>query len=107
MSEYVPDKWILVEVTSKHGTFQKIFASWYGGFGGSDSWKLSSGNTNCIDRGKYWEFPQASGSTYKCGKDNVGTSMYTQSILSGLVDGATENAYSIKVLTEPIVGESK
>ena len=73
MSTYSPDRWVLVEITSKeHATIQKILAGWYGGFAGSDSWKLSSGNVNFIDKGEYYESLQESGSTYKLYKASEG-----------------------------------
>ena len=73
MSTYSPDRWVLVEITSKeHATIQKILAGWYGGFAGSDSWKLSSGNVNFIDKGDYYESLQESGSTYKLYKASEG-----------------------------------
>ena len=73
MSTYSPDRWILVEITSKeHATIQKILAGWYGGFAGSNSWKLSSGNVTFIDKGDYYESLQESGSTYKLYKASEG-----------------------------------
>ena len=66
MKEYYPDRWVMVEINSeKYGKIRKILAGWYGGFAVSDSWKLSSGNVNFIDRGEYYESLQESGSTYK------------------------------------------
>lgn len=73
MSEYSPDRWVLVEINSKeHSTIQKILAGWYGGFAGSDAWKLSSGNVTFIDKGEYYESLQESGSTYKLYKASEG-----------------------------------
>ena len=73
MSEYSPDRWILVEITSKeYATIRKILAGWYGGFAVSDSWKLSSGNVTFIDKGDYYESLQESGSTYKLYKASEG-----------------------------------
>ena len=39
---YTPDGWIVVEFRTNDGEVnRKVMASWYGGYGGSDSWKLS------------------------------------------------------------------
>ena len=73
MNTYSPDRWVLVGITSKeHATIQKILAGWYGGFAVSDSWKLSLGNVNFIDKGEYYESLQESGSTYKLYKASEG-----------------------------------
>ena len=73
MNTYSPDRWVLVGIASKeHATIQKILAGWYGGFAVSDSWKLSSGNVNFIDKGEYYESLQESGSTYKLYKASEG-----------------------------------
>ena len=82
MNTYTPDRWVIVEMNSaKHGKIRKVLASWYGGYGGSDSWKLSSGNLEMIDKGDFYEIPQESGSTYKCYKQAAGMSNYTSGIL--------------------------
>ena len=41
VSTYTPDAWVVVEINSEEfGMIKKIFAGWYGGYCGSDSWKL-------------------------------------------------------------------
>ena len=69
MSAYTPDCWEVVVVTSpEHGKIYKVLASWYGGFAGSDSWKLSSGIEKVIEHDDHFELPQSSGSVYLCYK---------------------------------------
>lgn len=87
MSTYHPDKWVMLKLTSKeHSVCYKVLASWYGGFAGSDSWKLSSGTKSAsiadVGQDGWVDFPQESGSTYTCFLDSYGTSMYTHSILN-------------------------
>ncbi len=73
MSACTPDRWVLVEITSKeHGKIRKILAGWYGGFAGSDSWKLSSGICTFEDRGDFYESLQESGSIYRLYKASEG-----------------------------------
>jgi hypothetical protein len=39
MSEYTPDKWVVIKINSdKYPSIHKVFACWYGGWAGSDSW---------------------------------------------------------------------
>jgi len=88
MSIYTPDAWVLVEIKSKeYGDSKKIFAGWYGGYLGSDSWKLSSGNASMTEDGEYLVFPQASGSTYRCHKNCQRMTGYMSSIWANWQDG--------------------
>jgi hypothetical protein len=83
MSEYTPDRWIMLEITSKKlGTIRKIFAGWYGGFMGSDSWKLNSGVVATrIDDSGHYEFTGQSGSVYCCHANTHGMSGYMAQVL--------------------------
>ena len=69
MQTYTPDAWVIIEVDSpEHGKISKILAGWYGGFGGSNSWKISSGIVDFVEHEEYisgvYKSLQHSGSTY-------------------------------------------
>ena len=67
---YTPDGWIVVEFRTNDGEVnRKVMASWYGGYLGSDRWKLSSGITETIEHEDHYDFINHSGSVYKCGKN--------------------------------------
>ena len=69
MREYTPDSWVPVVLESEeHGKVYKILCSWYGGFAGSDYWKLSSGVESITEEDGVLTMPQSSGSVYKVGK---------------------------------------
>jgi hypothetical protein len=81
MSEYTPDRWVIVEINSpEHGTIRKGLGSWYGGFAGSDEWRMNSGIEKVIDQGTYYDVYGYSGSIYKCVKGAEGMSAYTSSV---------------------------
>ena len=85
MSNY-PDKWIVFKITNKYSiSIYKVFASWYGGYLGSDRWKLSSGITEIVDRDTHYEIHNHSGSIYMCGKHSQGMSGYTASVFNSFV----------------------
>lgn len=91
---HVPDKWILVRLYSPiHGEAFRVLASWYGGYLGSDSWKLSSGVVKEEDCGDYIDFHSQSGSVYRCYKRAQGMSGYTHGVFSSFkaqeADGMT------------------
>lgn len=102
MNTYTPDCWVLIEIenTETGNILTKVFAGWYGGFGGSDSWKLSSGVIGTEDRDDYWEFSNHSGSVYKCYKRAQKMSMYMMSVFSGFEKDARETGkYIIRTLS--------
>ncbi len=68
MAQYTPDAWVIVKVTNKDEVFYRVFAGWYGGYAGTDSWKLNSGITRVEDEGNYYKFFGETGSCYNCGK---------------------------------------
>lgn len=68
-----PDKWLLLDVKDDKGVvFQKVFATWAGGYTTGDSWRLNSGITKTIDDGDFWIFEGESGSKYRCHKEMQG-----------------------------------
>lgn len=84
MREYTPDSWVPVLIESEeHGKIYKILCSWYGGFAGSDYWKLSSGvesiNVEQGETQRILTMPQSSGSVYRVGEHtHVSSLMHAQ-----------------------------
>lgn len=97
MSDYTPDRWVLVEVQSSKGPYLKVFGSWAGGYLGSDSWKLSSGTTGVQREGSSFVLPQESGSTYYVGEGGHGTTGYGGAVLAGFLEKFPEK---LRVLPE-------
>ena len=81
MSEYTPDKWVVIELDYEGVKTQKILSSWYGGWVGSDSWRLSSGITGVEELEDSYIIKNESGSVYTCFKKRYGMSAYAMSIL--------------------------
>jgi hypothetical protein len=91
MSDYYPDKWVVIKISMPNSTsIHKIFACWYGGWAGADSWKLNSGITKATLRGCVYSFEGSSGSVYDCHKDYYGTNMYGHGVLNNLIDKITK-----------------
>lgn len=66
----VPDCWVILVIESQHyGKVPKLMSGWYGGYGGSDEWKLNSGITKIVKDGDCLIVHGFSGSTYKCYKE--------------------------------------
>jgi hypothetical protein len=84
MNEYFPDKWQIIEIKTPDSTIQKVLASWYGDYAGSDEWRLSSGITEAIENEGHYLFHNESGSIYKCFKESQGMSAYTAGVFEDL-----------------------
>ena len=101
MSDYNPDKWLVVRITGPDTPpIHKVFACWYGGYLGSDSWKLNSGITRVYEEGHCFMFDGSSGSTYACHKATYGASSYGQGILNNLIDKIEKAGGSCVILPE-------
>lgn len=85
MSEYTPDKWMIIKLSEGESFHYRVFACWYGGYAGSDSWKLNSGIERVTEDGDYYKFEGSSGSVYVCHKESYGASGYGHSVLANLI----------------------
>jgi len=85
MSNYNPDRWVMLKITRDGQVTYKVLGSWYGGYTGSDSWKLNSGVTAVEVDGDSLLFSGASGSVYRCHKNSYGMSSYASDIYAGFV----------------------
>lgn len=103
MSTYTPDLWVVVKITSKEvKSHHRVFACWYGGYLGSDSWKLNSGITKVTLKDNCYHFDGTSGSVYICHKNGYGASGYGSSVLQGMIDDAAKAGASIEIIKEEV-----
>ena len=101
MSDNKPDKWVVVRIARKDTPpIYKVFASWYGGYLGSDSWKLNSGIVRAYYEGNCFVFDGRSGSTYICHKGTYGSNGYGYVVLETMIERAKQNGISIEILPE-------
>jgi hypothetical protein len=89
MSDYFPDKWLVVKINSKSPHY-RVFACWYGGYLGSDSWKLNSGITKVSFEDNMFSFEGSSGSVYHCQKERYGSNSYGASVLNRMIETSKE-----------------
>jgi len=66
MSVYTPDAWVIVRFTKGAEVTDKVLGGWYGGYGGSDSWRISSGITDIVEKDEHYLITNHSGSEYRC-----------------------------------------
>lgn len=99
MREYRPDRWMIVELSDGNEAYQKVFSGDYGGYLGSDTWKLSSAIEHIqeIDKDTYIADCQ-SGSRYILHKGSYGASNYMSSIYYGWEQQSKTSGVTIKVV---------
>lgn len=79
--EYTPDRWTVIQLKNAAGEQHfRILGSWYGGFAGSDSWKMSSGITKVEEEEHHYQVHNVSGSVYACRKGAQGMSGFTSGV---------------------------
>jgi hypothetical protein len=100
MTDYTPDRWMVLRIQTDKEILYKVFASWSGGYTGSDSWKMNSGIVRATFVDPYWEFDGSSGSVYRCHKDAYGTNGYGGAVLSNLTGQAKAQDLQIDVLDQ-------
>ena len=91
-----PDYWCIIKMQYKEPIY-KVFATWKGGYLGSDSWRANSGIKNVIDKETHYEIIGLSGSIYICYKTAYGTTSYGDNILvyAGIVPMLEEDAINV------------
>lgn len=98
MSDYTPDRWMVLGIHTPKEIIYKVFATWSGGYAGGDSWKLNSGIVRATLVNDHWEFDGSSGSVYRCHQDSYGTNGYGQVVLNNLLSQAKEQGIEIDVM---------
>lgn len=101
---YSPDKWIILKIDSSNDPHLRVFASWWGGYLDSESWRINSGITGVEEYEDYFIFHGNTGSQYKCYKEAYGiASIYAQGVLESLKQQPTIEP--VKSLMEINFGE--
>lgn len=99
MTTYTPDVWVVLELDSPKlpKPIHKVFAGWYGGFAGSDRWKLSSEIKEVrVDSEGFYELVGVSTSVYCCHYSNYKMSAFMSGVLSHWLEQYGDS--TIKVL---------
>jgi hypothetical protein len=101
MSDYNPDKWLVVKITGKDTPpVHKVFACWSGGYLDGDSWKLNSGITKVTEKDDYFFFDGSSGSVYSCRKGMYGANGYGQGVLNNIIGKIEKAGGTVEILPE-------
>jgi hypothetical protein len=100
MSDYVPDNFVILKLVNKGEVIYKVLAGWFGGFAGSNSWRINSGITKFEKEDDVYFFHGHTGSTYICHETKERMSMLMSSTLASFVEQAKDVAgVSVEVIT--------
>jgi hypothetical protein len=98
MSDYSPDRWVIVKIVTPKERLYKVFASWSGRYTGGDSWKMNSGITHATLVDDRWEFAGYSGSVYSCHKEAYGTNGYGGNVLQNFIDQMPSRGATMEIM---------
>lgn len=96
-----PDRWVIVKLTGPDSSsIEKLFFGGYGGYGGSDWWKINSGIIKLDEFPEYYDVYGASGSLYRCYKQRYGMSGYMSAVYHNFCKNLPKEGASIQVLEQ-------
>jgi hypothetical protein len=99
--QYVPDKWVVVKIEGKEFPLTyKVFGCWYGGYLGSNSWKLNSGISKVTEAEDHWLFEGYSGSVYSCNENRYGATMYGYGVLQNIIEKSKEAGVNVEIMPD-------
>lgn len=83
MSEYIPERWIIVDYGDSCANDERyaVLAGWYGGFVGSNCWKRSSPIVKWEEGEWVLRCTTKSGSVYVLYEGAIGVTMLTASLM--------------------------
>lgn len=99
MSEYYPDNWVVLKITSDYKTLYKVLAGWSGGYTTGDSWRMNSGVTRVEISDNSWRFYGSSGSCYVCHKEQYRLRMNNVGIYNKLKEDNVPG-YDVELMPE-------
>lgn len=103
MSEYTPHTWLIIKITTDKVSHYRVFACWYGGFAGTDSWQMNSGIVSVtLDKDDYYHFKGSSGSIYHCHRKTYGISGYGAGVLARMSKSAVTTIEQLPKEIDPL-----
>ena len=86
ITDYFPDKWVVIKISIPEESIYKVFGSWIGGYLSGDSWRMNSGIESVSLNEDLILFKGFSGSIYHCHKDSYGTTAFSGGVLLNMID---------------------
>lgn len=100
MSEYTPDRWVILEVDTGAEKFKRALSGWYGGYLDGNSWRFSSVIKEIVETKDGYTFTTESGSHYTLRNSCYGLSGLTASILNRIMKDAEGTQTKVRILED-------
>jgi hypothetical protein len=81
---YSPDRWIILKITTPVQTIYKVLAGWWGGYLGSDRWRLNSGIKSSTFKDGMFYFHGLTESVYICHQESYGMTGLMMSVYNSM-----------------------
>lgn len=92
MNEVIPDRWVIVTIREEgRPPIQKILSGWWGGYLGSDEWRMSSTIISQTEHIDHFILDTKSGSRYLCYKNRKGYTNLSSNVLYNMQDKLPDN----------------
>lgn len=78
-----PSRWVILRFTDGEKSLDRLMMGWYGGYAGSDVWKLNSGIEEIHETEDAFIVKGYSGKVYECFKTRHGLTGLMGSVMSG------------------------
>lgn len=101
-----PNRWVVLTITENGKKTHKVFAGWYGGYLGNDSWQLNSGNVAEKEFDDRWEFTGVSGSVYVCYKVAYGMTVLMNSLFEHWISKLPSKSLEITPDYQPVTAHA-
>ena len=96
-----PDRWFIINMTLDDKTTQHVFSGSYGGYTGTDSWRMSTAIATIVREDKVYKIETVSGTSYECHIGAYGASGYMLNVYQYYLD---DNKDKLKV--DPVYADA-
>lgn len=100
MTTYNPDRWVIIRISDKTQSIDKLLTGWSGSYLEGQSWKISSGVIGFEQDGDMIKFHNHSGSVYNCHREAEGFTTMSYSVLQSYQRDVEDSGgeYKIEVI---------
>ena len=103
-----PDGYRILLIDTPTGQLVKLFASWSGGYGQGDEYRINSGTELITEDESHYFFHGYSGSIYKLRKDTQGSlNSYTCGVYNRILSQESVCEISVKQAIDILKGEEQ
>lgn len=92
MTNYYPDRFVILKLNDENEEIYKVFGSWMGGYLTGDNWRMNSGIEKIVTEDESIHFYGYSGSVYSVDRDSYGVTTWSGAVLASMLEDCTIDA---------------